>query len=181
MVRKYLKKIKLFLFPIYIVKGDPRKLVLSENVRFKGKVIFDLRLGGEIIVGKNTVLSEGVILESHGGRIVIGENCSINPYCVLYGHGGLNIGNYVRIATHSVFIPSNHNFIDKNVLIHHQGSTSIGISINDDVWIGCGCRILDGISIGRGVVVGAGSVVSKSLDPYGVYVGVPTKKINYRI
>ena len=181
MVRDFLKKIKSIVFPKYKVIGDKSNLFLSKDVRFRGNVIFDLRLGGVIKVGENTVLHEGVILESHGGFIEIGNNCSVNPYCVLYGHGGLKIGNYVRIATHSVFIPSNHNYIDKNVFIHFQGSTNLGIVIEDDVWIGCGSRILDGVSIGRGVVIGAGSVVSKSLESYGVYVGVPAKKINSRV
>ncbi len=64
-----------------------------------------------IEIGDNTVLKSYSMLITHpGGFIKIGRNCSVNPFCVLYGHGGLEIGNDVRIATHTVFIPANHNF-----------------------------------------------------------------------
>ena len=138
------------------------------------------RMGGVINIGDNVIIDKGVILRAYGGSIVIGDNCSVNPYCVLYGHGGLHIGNCVRIAAQSVFIPANHNFADPNVLIYLQGESIKGITVEDDVWIGAGTRVLDGVTIGRGSVVGAGSVVAKTLLSNGVYVGVPARMIKKR-
>lgn len=137
-------------------------------------------MGGTIEIGENTTIDRGAILRTYGGSIRIGANCSVNPYCVLYGHGGLSIGEGVRIATHSVFIPSNHNFQDTTKYIYTQGETMLGIDIGDDVWIGSGVRILDGVSVGKGVVIAAGSVVNKNLDPLSVYAGVPAKKVKTR-
>ncbi len=69
---------------------------------------------------------------------------------------------------------------DPDTPILYQIGTMLGVEIGDDVWVGAGVRILDGVKIGSGCVIGTGSVVTKSTDPYGVYVGVPAKKINDR-
>lgn len=126
------------------------------------------------------MIDSGAILRAFGGNIRIGADCSVNPYCVLYGHGGLKIGDGVRIATQSVFIPSNHNYTDASTFIFKQGETMQGIVVEDDVWFGTGVRVLDGVRIGRGAVIGAGAVVTKDVDPNGVYVGVPARKIGTR-
>lgn len=132
-------------------------------------------------VGEKTVIKPYVMLMTYpGGHIKIGKNCSINPFCVLYGHGGLEIGDDVRIATHSVFIPANHNISDLESLISSQGLTKKGIKVGNNVWIGAGCTILDGVEIGVGSVIGAGSVVTKSVDPYSIVAGVPAKIIKKR-
>ncbi|MCK7515996.1 MAG: acyltransferase [Desulfobacterales bacterium] len=72
------------------------------------------------------------------------------------GDGGLTIGNNVRIAAHTVIIPANHVFDDVNIPIRKQGLSKKGIVIEDDVWIGSGVKILDGVVIGKGCVIGAG-------------------------
>ena len=121
------------------------------------------------------------MLLAHGGEIVLGENCSVNPFCVLYGHGGLHIGNYVRIATHCVFVPANHVFDDPDMPIARQGQTTEGIRIGDDVWLGAGCRVLDGVVIGQGAVIGAGSVVTKEVPSMTIVAGVPARVIGSRV
>ena len=134
-----------------------------------------LPYGGGICVSPGVRLSDGVILAPYGGNIRIAENVFIGPYCVLYGHGGLTIGNDTMIASHTVIIPSNHTFADPSQTVFSQPSTHKGIHIGQDVWIGCGVRILDGVSIGRGCVIGAGAVVTKSLPDYSIAFGVPAQ------
>jgi len=56
-----------------------------------------------------------------------------------------------------------------------------GISINDDVWITTGSKILNGVTIGKGYVLGTGSVVTRSFPPYSVVSGVPARIIRSRI
>ena len=133
-----------------------------------------------IRIVKNTILGRFSIISTHGGSIEIGDNCSINPFCVLYGLGGLKIGNYVRIATHTIVVPANHIFKDPTIPIKLQGLSKIGIVIEDDVWIGAGVKILDGVTIGKGSVIGAGTVLTKTVDPFSVVVGVPGKIIGTR-
>lgn len=146
----------------------------------ESKAIVRKQYGGEIIIGDNCYVSSGAQLLTHGGNIVIGNNCTVNPYTVIYGQGGVTIGNNVRIAAHCVIVPSNHIFSDTTVPIYLQGLSKKGIEIKDDVWLGVGVKVLDGVTIGEGCVVGANSVVTKSTEPYGVYVGIPAKKIKSR-
>lgn len=131
--------------------------------------------GGRIQISDGVCLSDGVLLAPYGGSIDIEEKVWIGPYCVLYGHGGLTIGRDTMIAAHTVIIPSNHTFADPNQTVFGQPSTHKGIHIGQDVWIGCGVRILDGVSIGRGCVIGAGAVVTKSLPDYSIAFGVPAQ------
>lgn len=120
------------------------------------------------------------MLLPYGGHVNIGEFCTINPFCVLYGHGGLQIGNFVRIATHTVIIPANHVFDDANTPIARQGLTKRGVRIGDDVWIGAGVRILDGVTIGSGAIIAAGSVVNKNVPPLTIVGGIPAKFMRKR-
>lgn len=59
-------------------------------------------------------------------------------------------------------------------------SGSKGIVIEDDCWLGTGVKILDGVTIGKGSVIGAGAVVTKNIPSYSVAVGVPAKVISKR-
>ena len=137
--------------------------------------------GGTVTLGRRTMLDIGVVLRAYGGYINIGDDCTINPYCVLIGSDkGLIIGNGCRIAAHSSVIAVNHNYHSSSLFIYTQGCSAKGIIIEDDVWIGAGARVLDGVILRTGTVVGAGAVVTKSTEPYTVVAGVPAKKIGKR-
>lgn len=138
------------------------------------------RISPGTVMGELCEIHPYVILERKGGKIEIGNNVSINPACIIYGHGGIKIGNDVRIAAQVVCVPANHNYDRRDELIRKQGQTYKGIVIEDDVWIGTGAKILDGVTIAKGCVIAAGAVVSKSTEPYGVYAGVPARKIKER-
>jgi len=135
---------------------------------------------GNIIIGKHSTVEQGAILDSFGGSITIGDYTSINPYCILYGHGGLKIGNNVAIATHCVFIPANHNFDSFDTPIKDQGLNCNGIIIEDNVWFGAHCTILDGVTVHSGAIIGAGAVVSHDIPTNAVAVGVPARVIKIR-
>ena len=70
--------------------------------------------------------------------------------------------------------------IGRNVLIALQGELFLPVVIKDDVWIGSGARILAGISLSTGVVVGANSVVTHSFEPFSVVYGAPARLYRYR-
>lgn len=156
--------------------GSISKLELADNVMLLDNVY----LSGKVKCGKNTIFHLGTVIRAFSGQITIGENCSFNPYCVLYGDGGITIGNDVRIATHVVFSAQNHVFSNKHIEIYRQGINALGIVVEDDVWIGANSTILDGVIIGKGSVVAAGSVVTKNVEPYSVVGGVPAKLIKKR-
>jgi acetyltransferase-like isoleucine patch superfamily enzyme len=157
-----------------------KNLIIGKNCKIDHTVKFLFDYGGKIIIGDNTELRHCSLLISNGGTIEIGNHCSINPFATLYGNGNLRIGNYVMIAGGTMIIPSNHVFKDKNTPIALQGYENKGIIIEDDVWIGHGCTILDGVAIGKGSVIAAGSVVTQNIDPYSIVGGVPAKLIKKR-
>ena len=153
---------------------------IGRNVRIWRNVKIEVLYGGEIWIGDNTELMDGVLIWTYGNDIRIGNNCSINPYTVIYGHGTTQIGNDVLIAAHSMVVPSNHKTSERNSLIREQGLTEFGIVIKDDVWIAHGCSILDNIIVEKGTVVGAGSVLNQSTEEFGIYVGSPARMVNKR-
>ncbi len=175
------------LFTKLFFKARIRILTLNKSIKIQsGNRIYPstrikTNCGGEISIGKNNELLYGVCLMTYGGSIKIGDNCSINPYTIIYGHGkGLQIGDNVLIAGHCMIIPSNHNFTRTDIPINQQGESSKGIIIEDDVWLGTGVKVLDGVTIGKGSIVAAGAVVNKNVDAHCVYAGVPAKKIKKR-
>jgi len=133
-----------------------------------------------IKIGARCLISPFAMLMTYGGSIEIGNDCSVNPFCMLYGHGGLRIGNGVRIACGTVIIPSNHNFGETEVPIYQQGVSSLGITIEDDVWLGANVTILDGVKVGRGSIVAAGAVVTQDVEPLSIVGGVPARLIKKR-
>jgi acetyltransferase-like isoleucine patch superfamily enzyme len=136
----------------------------------------------KIIIGDNTIIQPMTYFETgRGGQIELGQSNSVNPYCVIYGHGGLVTGNFVRIASQTVIIPANHIFDNPDQPIARQGLSKRGIKIENDVWIGSGCRILDGVKIGGGSVIAAGAVVNRDVAPSSVMGGVPAKLLKMRI
>lgn len=155
-------------------------VVIGEGTWISPDAELDIIGGGQIVLGKRCQIHAGAKLLTYGGSITLGDDVSLNPYTIAYGHGGLKIGSGVRIAAHTVLIPSNHNFQDKNRPIFQQGETSKGIVVEDDVWMGAGVRVMDGVQVARGCVIAAGAVLTKSTEAFGVYAGVPARKISER-
>ncbi|MDB4240817.1 acyltransferase [Yoonia sp.] len=156
-----------------------RGVQVHRTAQIDPQAVFELS-GGHIIIGARTYIDRGVILRALGGTIEVGDDCSVNAYSVLQGGGNLRIGNNTRIASHTVIVPSNHVFSDPDIPIKDQGLRQEGIVIEDDVWIGAGVRVLDGVVLGKGCVVGAGAVVTRSVEPLTVVGGVPAKQIGTR-
>jgi acetyltransferase-like isoleucine patch superfamily enzyme len=162
--------------------ADPHgRISMGRDCTFRRTARLRIASAGRITIGSRCLIEDYALLLAYGGDLELGDEVSVNPFCVLYGaSGGLRIGNGVRIAAHTVVIPSNHRFDDPDALIHTQGVESRGIVIEDDVWIASGVRVLDGVRIGRGAVIGSGAVVTKDVPPLAVVAGVPARVIRYR-
>jgi acetyltransferase-like isoleucine patch superfamily enzyme len=125
-----------------------------------------------ISIGKRCKIKQGAILRSYGGCIIIGDRTTIGEYTIIAGHGGVNIGNTCEIAGHCYISAQNHILIN-NEIIRFQGETSKGIDIEDNVLVSGNCMIVDGVKIGYGSVIGAGSVVTKSIPINKICCGDP--------
>jgi len=146
--------------------------------------IEDSVLGSRISIGAGTVIDSFVKVKPAGGLsdLAIGRNVVINSGTVIYTGNGVSIGDHVAIAANCTFAPVNHEVRRRDELIMRQGFAPSrgGITIEEDVWIGAGCVILDGARVRRGCVIGAGSIVRGELEPYTIYAGHPLRKIGVR-
>jgi galactoside O-acetyltransferase len=94
--------------------------------------------------------------------------------------GAIEIGNNVLIGPYTILHSGNHKFSNPLLPIYKQGYEFSKIKIEDDVWIAARCTILAGVTIGKGAVVAAGSVVIRNVEPFTVVGGVPAKVIAQR-
>jgi acetyltransferase-like isoleucine patch superfamily enzyme len=130
-------------------------------------------------IGKNNRFFKNIFL-NNPENIEIGDNNFIGNNVILSAYSKIIIGNNCAIAAHCKIISGNHGYDDPVSLINDQPIVSKPIIIGSNVWMGYDVIILAGVSIGNGVVIGAGSVVTKSIPDYAVAVGNPAKIISYR-
>ena len=121
-----------------------------------------------VSVGKSTYGTLNVISTKPQSKLVIGNFCSIADEVVF-------ILNSDHPTTHLSTFPFKY-FFEGEIEAISNGD----IIIDDDVWIGYGAKILSGIHIGQGAIIGAGAVVTKDVPPYAIVGGVPAKLIRYR-
>lgn len=126
---------------------------------------------GLVYVGRNVTIK-------NADKITFGNNVSIHACSYLDGYGGIEIGSNVSIAHNSTIISAEHTWSDATVPIKYNNVITKPVVIKDDVWLGCGVRILAGSTIESRVVVAAGCVVnSKLLSSNSIYAGVPVRKV----
>ena len=163
---------------VYFLKYFGRPIKVDPSSRISHRSVIRVIGGGSINIGRNCEIHDFAMIMTYGGDITIGDNCSLNPFAIVYGHGGVRIGNGVRIAAHAVIIPANHNVAADGQSLHLSGVSTKGIDIDNDVWLGSGSRILDGVRIGKNAVVAAGGVVTKSVPENTTVAGVPARIIS---
>lgn len=188
-VRKdyYKTKLKHMGENVQIGKGvkfvNPEYISLGDNVRICDDVTLIARGEGGITLGNGVWLNERVYLDTESadtGYIKIEDKVYIGTGTTLFGHKGLEIGDNVLLAQNITLTPYSHIFDDPERNIITQGGHSEKVTIGRDSYIGMGVDIMYSGNIGEGSVVGAGSVVVKSIPPYSVAVGNPAKVIKKR-
>lgn len=134
-------------------------------------------LKGFVPVGSNTKVQPNVMF-GKGRKIKIGSHCQINENVKLQR---VDIGDFVMIAPGVTILGMSHHFDRIDIPMVEQGETETPTGkVEDDVWIGTNAIIMPGITIGKGCIVGAGTVVTKDCLPYGIYAGVPARRIKER-
>lgn len=128
------------------------------------------RLGARI--GRDSYIRSQAFVTSPA-RLSIGSNTIVGSRCKLYLTESLTIGDDVEIGPGLTVITSEHEFSDPSRPLGKQGGISSPVSVGDGVYIGANVTILKGVSIEDRLVVGAGSLVNKSLASGWVYAGVP--------
>lgn len=159
-----------------VIHPDARVSPLADLEESQRGTLFEL--------GAGSVIDSFVKVKPSGGMgdVRIGENTVINSGSVLYTGNGITIGDNVAIAANCTFAPVNHEYHRREVPIREQGfrASKGGILIEDDVWIGAGCVLLDGTILRRGAVIGAMSLVRSEVPEYAIRCGNPLRHLGWR-
>ena len=167
---------------------SPKAQISCPNLRIGPKCFVDdfvtiFGQDGSVVLDRRVHLYRGTIIEvAQGGKVIIGENTHVQPGCNLNGYvGEVRIGRKVMVSAGCAFTPYQHKLDDLSRPMSVQALTSKGdIVVEDGAWLGMGVKVMDGVRIGRGAVVGANAVVTKDIPPYSIAVGVPARVIRKR-
>ena len=130
-----------------------------------------------IELGRGSSVAAGSFLR---GPIQLAAHASVNPRCHFDGgRAGITIGEGSRIATGCHFFAFNHGMAP-DTEVRSQATTSKGIAIGKDVWVGAGAGIVDGVTVGDHAVVGMGSVVTRDVSPWAIVAGNPARQVGDR-
>jgi acetyltransferase-like isoleucine patch superfamily enzyme len=135
--------------------------------------------GLSVSLGRSVTFYRGVSIRGNG-CLTIGDHSSINSGVIFGLTCDLTLGSHVLVGDNVSFRTADHEFLDPNVPIVEQGERKGAIVVGDDVWIGANATVLRGISIGRGAIIGANSVVTHDVLPFSIVGGVPARIIGHR-
>ena len=170
MMRRIIRIARSFFLNLFYFKTLSKRVIFGSHVNLEGLVQLSNRIVLDDNVEVRNLTKEILIIES---------NVSINRNTVI--RGKVHIGKDCAIAPNCMIIGTNHRFNDIKINIKEQGNITKGIDIESNVWIGANSVVLDGVRIGTGSVIGAGSVVTKDIPPYSIAVGNPCKVIKSRL
>ena len=167
-----------------------KKVHYGLNLQVYNKVYLQIR-NGEMYVGDNFTLTSGdcinplcrniraCIYITHGGTVNIGNNVGMSSPC-LWIKESLTIGNNVKIGGNCIIMDNDVHQIDHLVRRSNKGGVkSSPIIIEDDAWLGANVLVLKGVTIGARSIIGAGSVVTKSIPADCIAAGNPCRVITY--
>jgi acetyltransferase-like isoleucine patch superfamily enzyme len=136
---------------------------------------------GEFRLGDGVLISRGCIVSGKDGPLAIGPRVNIGAGCIMYASTRLEIGADTMLAAHC-FVGGGryevHGRLD--IPIAEQPEPRRGVVIEEDCWLGAGVTVVDGVRVGRGSIIGAGSVVTQDVVPYSIMAGVPARRIGSR-
>ena len=171
---RLLQRVKNRIKKMFFPPPPPMPYFVDPTVRFRGD--------GPVRIGDNAEIKDYVVIQAIRDAVIIGEFTQINAFTVIFGYSEVNIGKNVMIGPHCMISSGNHDFKQTEVPMRFAPALTKGPTIiEDNVWIGSHCVITDGVKIGKDAVVGAGSVVTKDVQPFDIVAGVPARVIGNRL
>jgi virginiamycin A acetyltransferase len=141
--------------------------------------------GSKLIVEDDAFIDSFVKIKFAGGLgdVHIGRETYLNSGTSIVSGNGVWIGEAVLIASNCTLAGSNHEYRRRDVRIYDQRfmPSRGGIVVEDDVWIGANCVILEGARLRKGCVIAAHSMVMGEVEPYSINVGSPARRSGYRL
>lgn len=124
--------------------------------------------------GENVLVGPYVEIRNWGD-LSLGSNVSIHRGCYIDALGGVRIGDDVSIAHGSSILSFEHGWTVESLPIRENPLSLAPVVVEEDVWIGCGCRLLAGVHIHSRSIIAAGAVVTKDVPPRSIAGGVPAR------
>lgn len=161
---------------------NPGRIRLGDGVILDDDVELNARgSGAGIQIGADTMIARGTIMHTRGGLIDIGPESSLGTNCRLGTTGAIRIGRYALFAAGCYIGGEEHPSDDPSIpMIKRPTVSGGGVTIGDDVWLGFRATVLDGVTIGRGAIIGACSLVLRDIPELAIAVGIPARVVRYR-
>lgn len=166
-----------------VVLRHPGRISIGNRVAVDDHVLFDASGAGEkgVIIANDVIISRNCVIQAKTGPVVIRERADIGPNTTISSVTGVSIGQSALIAANCYIGGARYMSKRIDLCMMDQGTYSKGpVVIENDVWLGAGVIVLDGVRIGKGCIVGAGAVVTKNLPDHAIAVGVPAAVQGYR-
>lgn len=153
----------------------------GRNIQIREKVSFELTDNAYMEIGNDCVIREYSYfqLTKPNPKLFIGNGVVIGRYCMITVKDTVTIGDNTIIGAFVQIIDHSHTF-RLGGTIKDQEAKIDPVFIGDDVWIGAGSKILCGVTVGRGAVIGANAVVTKDVPENAIVGGVPARILKYR-
>jgi acetyltransferase-like isoleucine patch superfamily enzyme len=166
-----------------VVLRHPHKIRLGNNIVIDDNCLIDAKGSDNagIVIGDNVFVGRNTILLCTNGDICIEDNVSIGFNSELMSAHHLQLGKNVLISSYCYLNAATHDFKRLDIAVGEQESVGRKIILEDNVWLAANVKVLDGVTIGRDAIVGAGAVVNRDLPPFSVAAGVPAKVIRNRM
>jgi maltose O-acetyltransferase len=132
------------------------------------------RYAMKFAIGPGATILLGAIVDKRGG-LSVGAHSIVADRCRLDSRGGLAIGSNVAIATDVIILSADHDGMAPDFPYRERP-----VRIEDHAWIGTRAIVLPGVTIGRGAIVAAGSVVTKDVPPLEIVAGAPARSVGRR-
>ena len=166
-----------------VVIRHPSRIELGNNVTIDDNSLVDGRGAGDtgVVMEDGVIVNRNCMIQAKAGAIRLGRRTTIGSNSVIVSLAGVELGDSVLVAGGCYISAGAYHTDDTGRAIMDQGAYSKGpIKIGDHVWIGTGAIILDGITVGRGAIIGAGAVVTKDVSKEAIVAGVPARVIGNR-
>ena len=132
-----------------------------------------------IALGRGVNINDSVVINANRGFVTLGERSWLGPFCFVCGNGGVTIGRNVLVAGHTSINTVSHSIERCDIPINDQPVLTGPVVIEDDCWIALNAVILQGVTLGRGCIVGAGAVVTKDVPDHALVVGAPARRVGW--
>ena len=156
-------------------------ICIGDNVTFGGKVYIRIRKNGKLILGNEVKTGPEVwLVTAKNSEFRVDENTVLGSYTIINGGHGVTIGSNCLFAAF-IYINTSDHRINRNELVQKQGFHGTPLRIGDDVFIGGHTFISERVNkLGRGSVIGAGSIVLEDVPAYKIAIGNPAKVVKNR-